>query len=51
MKKIFLFLSIFEFVNNRELFWEKVIKNKFIIGNLIGKGFFMCMFCYGCFCV
>lgn len=52
MKKIFLFLSIFEFVNNRELFGEKVIKNKFIIGNFIGKGFgYFLYVCYGCFCV
>lgn len=47
MKKIFLFLNIFEFVNNRELFGEKVIKNKFIIGNFIGKGFWY--FLYVCF--
>lgn len=37
MKKISLFLSTF--ANNREPFWEKVTKNKFIIGNLTGKGF------------
>lgn len=39
MKKISLFLNTFEFANNRESFWEKVTKNKFIIGNLTGKGF------------
>lgn len=39
MKKISLFLSTFEFANNREPFWEKVTKNKFIIGNLTGKEF------------
>lgn len=43
MKKISLFLSTF--ANNREPFWEKVTKNKFIIGNLTGKGFwyFLCV--------
>lgn len=39
MKKISLFLSTFEFANNREPFGEKVTKNKFITVNFTGKGF------------